>query len=570
MIRRFGLPGLLALGLLGLTAYSLVSSRQLLTDAVTVGIGPFLIPLAGLLSLGLLGLVLWQIWRLWKARQAGLPGQRLKVRVTAFFAALALLASLPQGFLALNFLDGSLEAWFGSDLGRALEAGHNLVLDAHEARLERLRGLKESPWLAAALEDQLSQGGDQLWALFRTWDPQIGALQRWDSAGRLRGQWGRAGLFLNERPAEDLSQAPGLIRLRLDRPDLNLSLLVSLDLPAGFVSGSRDLSRALESYYQLQQFNSSFRWGLVLFYLLFSLPLLFVTLLLAFTLSERLVQPVARLESATRQVASGNYEVQLSHKDADELDSLVSSFNQMVSELTAARRKLVQTEKISAWQEIAQQLAHELRNPLTPIRLSADRLLKRYEKDPASLGEILEPSVSAIVHEVKKLDSLLKEFSDFARLPSPRKSAFSLKALVDETLHLYQGTVPGAELRAELPDPELHLAADRGQLGQVLSNLVKNALEALGGAGEVTVQAERVLRHGKDRVLISVRDTGSGIRPEDRDRLFNPYFTTKREGTGLGLSIVERIVFDHQGHLWFESELGKGTVFFVELPWESA
>ncbi|HTH13334.1 MAG TPA: ATP-binding protein, partial [Spirochaetia bacterium] len=213
-------------------------------------------------------------------------------------------------------------------------------------------------------------------------------------------------------------------------------------------------------------------------------------------------------------------------------------------------------------------LAHELRNPLTPIRLSAERILRRSQTDPAHLVEIVEPAVGAILTEVVRLDALLKEFAGFARLPAPQKTVVDLRPLVEDLVATYQAAHPGLLTSVEGLPPSVRVVADPAQLEQVFTNLFKNAVEAMGGNGRLTVLANLVKKGSASYCRVQIHDTGPGIPLELRDRIFQPYVTSKPEGTGLGLAIVERILFDHQGRVWFESQPGFGTTFFLDLPTE--
>jgi nitrogen fixation/metabolism regulation signal transduction histidine kinase len=238
----------------------------------------------------------------------------------------------------------------------------------------------------------------------------------------------------------------------------------------------------------------------------------------------------------------------------------------MVSELEHSRVKLQQTEKVTAWQEIAQRMAHEIKNPLTPIKLSAQRILSRHRKNAGDLDRILEPAIHTIIREVDSLDELLREFRDFARMPAPVVTIVAVREIICEVLATYAATYAGVAVDTEDVDPNIRIAADRGQIVRVLSNLLKNAFEAIAEAGTIQIRTDLVTKGRTQYCRIQIRDTGSGIDPEFHNQVFNPYFTTKGQGTGLGLPIVERIIFDHNGQIWFETEQGVGTTFFVDLP----
>jgi len=339
-------------------------------------------------------------------------------------------------------------------------------------------------------------------------------------------------------------------------------------LPPGFDDTSRQLTEALDNYNQLKRSNDAYRSFFFIFYLLLALPILLIALLMSFTQSDDLVRPLINLESATRRIAAGDFSTRLLGPERSELAFLAQSFNAMTAELAASRAKLLQTEKITAWQEIARRLAHELRNPLTPIRLSAERILRRSQTDPEHLVEIVEPAVGAILTEVVRLDALLKEFAGFARLPAPQKTIVSLKPLVEDLLATYRAAHPDLQATAEGLAADVKVIADPAQMEQVFANLFKNSVEAMGGSGRLTVVANLVKKGAASYCRIQIHDTGPGIPPDLRERVFQPYVTTKTEGTGLGLAIVERILFDHQGRVWFESQPGFGTTFFLDLPTE--
>jgi two-component system nitrogen regulation sensor histidine kinase NtrY len=240
----------------------------------------------------------------------------------------------------------------------------------------------------------------------------------------------------------------------------------------------------------------------------------------------------------------------------------------MVEELQNSRSKILQTEKISAWQEIAQRLAHEIRNPLTPIKLSAERILRRSKSNPEGLEHVIEKAVGAITSEVNKLDNMLKEFRDFARLPLPQKRWFDLSEVLKKIVSMHSTAHPGITFTLIGASDPWEIYGDENQLDQVFTNLVKNSAEAMEFQGEIQIRIVAIRKGHTPYLRIQIQDDGPGIPEELRDRVFNPYYTTKKEGTGLGLPIVERIIFDHNGVIWFESQESVGTTFFIDLKQE--
>jgi two-component system nitrogen regulation sensor histidine kinase NtrY len=224
--------------------------------------------------------------------------------------------------------------------------------------------------------------------------------------------------------------------------------------------------------------------------------------------------------------------------------------------------ELIKAQQLAAWNEAARRIAHEIRNPLTPIRLAAERLLRKHQQGDPALGKSIEEGVEIIVREVVTLQGMVDEFSRYARMPRPRPAPVDLPKLVGETLHLYRDLKPGVEVEGEV-DPALAAVwIDAEQIKRALINLLDNAVEATEAPGQVRVAAHAVDGH----LEIQVTDTGRGIPADAKEKLFLPYFSTKGRGTGLGLAIVHRIVADHHGAIRVEDNAPAGTVFTVELP----
>lgn len=223
---------------------------------------------------------------------------------------------------------------------------------------------------------------------------------------------------------------------------------------------------------------------------------------------------------------------------------------------------LVKAQKLAAWTEAAQRIAHEIKNPLTPIRLAAERLRVKHRAGDPAVGELLEESVAIIVREVGKMQALVDEFSRYARMPGPQLAPTAIESLVAEVVALYRDVKPGVEIRTQVTAGLGEVWADAEQLRRVLINLLDNAVEATEAPGEVEVRASR----RDDRWTLEVADAGSGIAPEDRAKLFLPFFSRKKRGTGMGLAIVQRIVSDHNGTIRVGDNRPRGSVFTLELP----
>jgi PAS domain S-box-containing protein len=245
---------------------------------------------------------------------------------------------------------------------------------------------------------------------------------------------------------------------------------------------------------------------------------------------------------------------------------------------------LIQAERAAAWSEVARRMAHEIKNPLTPIQLSAQRILRNYARNErlqteTRFGEVVEEGTATIVREVAALQRMVEEFSRFARLPEARPAQTSLNDVARDAIGLYNDRLDGIHLTSKLDDRLPPMWIDAEQMKRVFVNLIDNAIEALssdasgnGGngsakeAGEKRITVETRLMKSGDTVRLSVSDTGHGIQARDRDKLFLPKFSTRSRGTGLGLAIVSHIVADHKGRIRVEDNQPRGARFIIELP----
>ena len=224
--------------------------------------------------------------------------------------------------------------------------------------------------------------------------------------------------------------------------------------------------------------------------------------------------------------------------------------------------ELIYAQKMATWNEVARRIAHEIKNPLTPIKLTAERLLRKHRQGDPDLGRLIEEGMEVVVREVSSMKNMVDEFSRFARMPRPRPEEVELNTLVPEILGLYQDLKPGVEVGSNISPQASRVIFDPEQLRSVLINLFDNAVEATDAPGSVTLSTER--RNGIVRLHIA--DTGRGVPVEDREKLFLPYYSTKGRGTGLGLSIVHRIVGDHNAQISVDDNTPRGAVFTLDIP----
>jgi two-component system, NtrC family, nitrogen regulation sensor histidine kinase NtrY len=281
----------------------------------------------------------------------------------------------------------------------------------------------------------------------------------------------------------------------------------------------------------------------------------------------RVTQPVQQLAEAAREVAQGNWNAQVPVTSSDELGQLAEAFNRMTSELTEQRERLVQSERVAAWRELARRLAHELKNPLFPLQLTVENLVRARGQSPEQFEEVFRESSSTLLAEIANLKTIVSRFSEFSKMPQPHFQRVELNEVVRNVFRLFQAQLQLPEnsriaCRLELADPMDAMVADPELLHRALLNLMLNAMDAMPSGGVLTLRT----RQAGERAVVEVCDTGAGLGAEDCEHLFTPYYTSKTHGTGLGLAIVQSVVSDHGGKIGVQSQPGRGTTFAIELP----
>ena len=280
-------------------------------------------------------------------------------------------------------------------------------------------------------------------------------------------------------------------------------------------------------------------------------------------MAERISDPVNRLTRATRRIARGDLDARIAATSSDELRRLVEAFNSMAADLQRQRGELERTNRLEAWAEMARQVAHEIKNPLTPIQLNAEHLRRVHADRGEPMGAVVQECVATILTQVKLLRQISSEFSSFASSPTAKQSEVDVIALVREVMDPYrQGLEGRIRLDVELPETLPHVSIDRTLVSRAMVNIIENALHAMPGAGALTVRASQ----NGHQVHIRVSDTGVGMDGEAMARAFEPYFSTKAAGTGLGLPIAKRNVELSGGTISMSSERDKGTTVELTLP----
>ena len=286
-------------------------------------------------------------------------------------------------------------------------------------------------------------------------------------------------------------------------------------------------------------------------------------------IAARVSRPIERLAQAAEEVAGGNWDVRVPRRGRDEVSVLARSFNHMTEQLVSQRDRLVQSERVAAWRELARRLAHELKNPLFPLQLTVENLVRARDLSPAEFDEVFRESTATLSTEIANLKTIIGRFSDFSKMPKPELERVDAKDVVARVRVLYENAASqnakiDAKIRivADVAREPMPLDADPELLHRALSNLVLNAMDAMPDGGVLTISA----RPKGETVELRVADSGQGLTPEECERLFTPYYTTKQHGTGLGLAIVQSVIADHAGTITVESAAGRGATFIITLP----
>jgi signal transduction histidine kinase len=289
---------------------------------------------------------------------------------------------------------------------------------------------------------------------------------------------------------------------------------------------------------------------------------------LAWWATARVTRPVRKLAESAGKVAAGNWGTTVETSSADEIGQLARAFNRMTKELVEQREQLVQAERVAAWRELARRLAHELKNPLFPLQITVENMQRARDSYPEQFDEVFREGTATLLAELTNLKNIIGRFSDFAKMPAPEMQQVSLNDLARESARLFAPQLEQAGVRTALElDPNTRpVSADSEQIARALRNLILNAIDAMPQGGVLTLRTT-ALAGG---VRLEVADTGQGLTPEECERLFTPYYTTKTHGTGLGLAIVQSVVSDHKGRIAVESAPGKGTTFKIELGWHNS
>ncbi len=495
---------------------------------------------------------------LWLRRsQHGHQRSRFQIRLTALFLICVLLPAVPLLFFVSTLLTQSLDVLLLPEVEKSLLSG----IEAIKLQIENHAELFQ----AACRQNEPTPELMESWHIshWSKWENKNSELR---AASSLPINSISENIPLPEPWGERQSQ------VRIDGEkvfsevwlpcDDSSMVLIEIPLAPEVLAAKDKLSRAATVYNSLALIKEEVVRGKII-WTISSVAIFLLAGIAVFAaraMSRQISGPIEQLSSAMAKTATGDLTFQAEIKARDEIALLVDAFNKMIRDLRESREKLVASERIAAWREVARQVSHEIRNPLTPIHLALHRLRTRFEKI-GSEAKVAKESFQSIDEELGALGRLAEAFSTFARLPEPKPEPTDLNELIRSTARVYENTPERLKLHLDLQESLPEKMLDRDQMRRVLTNLLKNAAEATPQSRicEVTIQTGII----DGRIKLEIKDNGAGLSAEALKKIFQPNFTTKREGAGLGLVMVKRIIEQHGGKIEVESIAGEGTTFKI-------
>ena len=524
-----------------------------------------------------------------------LPSLSLRSRTVVAMIALALGTALALSYVTGGFLDQSLTIGVNSEVRSVLSGALSVAKVSYNDRREGLRRIGER--LAASPQAGHAFDAGDLPMLRRLVEAQEGAgrvsevrivrLADVPSAADVGAS------LSGEALQEALRDGPYLYRDERQNDLLRMlvpvrsgdRLLGALALYQRLDPTYESIQQAAQTYEDISLREQALRRGYRDAFLAVALGVLLLAVLVGVWVAFGVTHPLRDLVRGTEELARDNLSHRIPRHRDDEIGLLIASFNRMAADLQENRRQRVEAEKVAAWREIARRLAHEIKNPLTPIQLTVQQMRDKYPGDDPAYHRLLNDCADIVTDEVETLKNLVKAFADFARLPDLKVAPADLNALISDVGKLYADAPLTLALTGDLPSVDV----DETQMRRALINLIENAEDALSEGGRITITTR--IRHeatgnrqqatgnsenpkdpmphpptGGDWVELEVSDTGNGIPPEHLSRIFEPYFSTKRTGMGLGLAIVRNIIEQHGGQIAARSRPGEGTAFTIRLP----
>ncbi|EOQ90410.1 GHKL domain protein [Leptospira yanagawae serovar Saopaulo str. Sao Paulo = ATCC 700523] len=540
----------------------------------------------------ILSLILSYIYRNRRNRQTGKIRSSIRYRLTLAFLFVALVPSLPIFILSSNLTGRLIEGYYQVDISNALRSANHFV-DSIEKENEssfleivnRFRSLleKEKPDSLSIFQLGIKNG------LFEKNDFYLGYVEKDKVQFETKNLYKyfsnleftetkEKGIYFSRYYSSDKAYLVAKFSVNQDQV-----LIIAERIHRGLESDVFNIINATSTYEKVSLWKEKIPFSVRITIASFSFAMFLIAILFSFLFARRISKPIINLANATKKVSLGESDIRLEKTEEGEMGILIDSFNQMVSDLKAKSDELMHTQRIAAWKEVAQRMAHEIKNPLTPIQLSAQRIQRKFQNPKKeNLESVIFDATETIIGQVRVLEHLVKEFSEFARMPVPVLINQHLNPILEEAVALFRDTTDiDFELKLAENLPEVFL--DKRLFLGVINNLIKNAVEAILSQDnskeeldilavkrkKIRVMSKLQKKALRKSIVIEIDDSGPGLKEEWKEKIFEPYFSTKeKHGSGIGLAIVQKTIIDHHGHISVENSKLGGCKFRIELPLE--
>ena len=386
-----------------------------------------------------------------------------------------------------------------------------------------------------------------------------------------------------EPPAEAFANTLNGKPVRITDPDKNrTSALIKLNnfldtylyivkfMDIKLVNYLKETNQALGFYYKVQEQKAGIKITFVIIYILTVSLLLFLSVIISITFASRLTKPIINLITASEKISLGDLNAKVPPTKSDRgFKKLNYNFNSMIDKLKMQQEKLILSERHEAWESVARKLAHEIKNPLTPIQLSIDRIREKHLNQASSDSKDFLNYLEIMGKQIKEIEHLVNEFSNFARMPKPLLEKTNIYNLLKKVSDLHINSEPTIKFSLNKFTNEASVKADEGQLNRAFINLIKNSIESINEKKLISVdfkgKIDMEIKENSDYIYVIITDNGQGFSKVNKKKMLTPYFTTKKNGSGLGLAIVSKIITDHNGLIDF-TMLNDGAQIKVSIP----
>lgn len=507
-------------------------------------------------------LVLFNIAQIIYDRAKKREGSKLRLRLTLFFLLVTSIPFIAISVISNNWISNIVNVFFMKDLENSLVGAMGVSREFYKQYANESLNEWKEVYENSSLEDIGSYRLKKIDGVFLIDDErriQEVYSNSTDLKAKLRDvnkeeltpkDWKRVTI----RDDEYL-----LISAETHSPD---ALLLVRRVPTFISLYTSSISEGLQRFRTAKLMRKELKTYVILSFIIITIPFVLLSFYLGLVISRDVTLPIRELVIATQKVSNDELDYRVELKAKDELKQLIDSFNRMTDDLRINQELLKHSERSAAWRDIARKIAHEIKNPLTPIRLSAERVLRQYKKNDTYRG-ILAKGIDIILTEVQNITDMVNEFSSFARFPSSKLERHDIVLFLDDIFEFLKDTYKNIEFSMSHGKKSVYLTFDRYQLRRAILNIVYNSIGAVGGNGKIWIEGY-TSSGKKNHYTIAISDNGAGIDDDIKDRIFDPYFSKNGTGAGLGLAIVERIVLDNNGRIWFESRPGK-TTFYLEF-----